>query len=397
MSEPDPYFCAYADEADKAEALVDAMSALFTRALPPFDPYDNRKIKILTRDIHDHVSTTVSRSDLSLEEMVDLVRQHFSSRSSAGVQFSVRLPSRPWYVSMGLDWDTVGAAGDERPVQGLTAWPYGVLRTRYTEVAASHEKCPVPVGAALMARNDQQDVESVLARLCASPRIKTGAVTLLFRDHGDDYLPWTHPLEMSATYNADGHVERDVALSWLYLHNGDKVHYVAGMSLDEMAARVETAPKGTTIGLAPTPKLVFHHFSVTDNIDPKGLPFNSYRLGPRKRSPQDEELSREQVLAILKTPPETLLGALEAAAAIPDPLWLDAERRALEVIEAAKKAEDKVEIHLDTYEHRCFLELHAPYHVRRLDNGGVMIATHPYRHLWPLWADALALLGIRPG
>jgi hypothetical protein len=32
--------------------------------------------------------------------------------------------------------------------------------------------------------------------------------------------------------------------------------------------------------------------------------------------------------------------------------------------------------------------------VRRLPNGGVMLATHPYRTLWPLWADALFLLGI---
>jgi hypothetical protein len=33
--------------------------------------------------------------------------------------------------------------------------------------------------------------------------------------------------------------------------------------------------------------------------------------------------------------------------------------------------------------------------VRRLPNGAVMLATHPYRTLWPLWADALGLLGIR--
>jgi hypothetical protein len=26
----------------------------------------------------------------------------------------------------------------------------------------------------------------------------------------------------------------------------------------------------------------------------------------------------------------------------------------------------------------------------------VLLATHPYRTLWPLWADALFLLGITP-
>ena len=30
-----------------------------------------------------------------------------------------------------------------------------------------------------------------------------------------------------------------------------------------------------------------------------------------------------------------------------------------------------------------------------LEMDRVMLATHPYRTLWPLWADALFLLGIR--
>jgi hypothetical protein len=42
-----------------------------------------------------------------------------------------------------------------------------------------------------------------------------------------------------------------------------------------------------------------------------------------------------------------------------------------------------------------WIEQHAPFHVRRLPNGGVRLATHPYRILWPLWADALHLLDIR--
>ncbi|WP_437651507.1 hypothetical protein [Sorangium sp. So ce362] len=31
---------------------------------------------------------------------------------------------------------------------------------------------------------------------------------------------------------------------------------------------------------------------------------------------------------------------------------------------------------------------------RRLPSGGVVLATHPYRTLWPLWADALFALGL---
>jgi hypothetical protein len=130
------------------------------------------------------------------------------------------------------------------------------------------------------------------------------------------------------------------------------------MSLDALHARVDAAPHGTRISLAG-----------------------------------DVELIREQVLAALATPPATLLEALEASA-VPDDEWRAVEPLALETIRAAKEGAPTEEVKVLTGGHARFIQHHAPYHVRRLPSDGVLLDTHPYRTLWPLWADALFLLGI---
>lgn len=118
-------------------------------------------------------------------------------------------------------------------------------------------------------------------------------------------------------------------------------------------------------------------------------------VSARPRYPEDDNLTREQVLATLQTPSETLLQALETVGAAPDTEWVEAEKQSLEIL--AKKDADTVEwVKLDQLEQRNFLEAHAPYHVRRLANGGVMLNAYPYRYLWPLWSRALDLRGIRP-
>ena len=73
-----------------------------------------------------------------------------------------------------------------------------------------------------------------------------------------------------------------------------------------------------------------------------------------------------------------------------------------QLIEAKKQGAPTEEVDISGYKmdvrtgkHARFIERHAPYHVRRLPSGGVLLATHPYRTLWPFWADALFLLGIR--
>jgi hypothetical protein len=79
---------------------------------------------------------------------------------------------------------------------------------------------------------------------------------------------------------------------------------------------------------------------------------------------------------------------------MPDDEWRAVESRALDLIEAKKQGAPTEEVNVSTGKHTRFIQRHAPFHVRRLPNGGVMLATHPYRTLWPLWADALYLLGI---
>jgi hypothetical protein len=113
------------------------------------------------------------------------------------------------------------------------------------------------------------------------------------------------------------------------------------------------------------------------------------------------DLSREQVLKALETPPATLLEALEAAA-VPDDAWRAAEPKTRELMELRRQLDDEAAgevppafwVDITTREHTRFLEEHAPFHVRRLPSGGVVLATHPYRTLWPLWVDALFVLGL---
>ncbi|WP_437894727.1 hypothetical protein [Sorangium sp. So ce124] len=96
---------------------------------------------------------------------------------------------------------------------------------------------------------------------------------------------------------------------------------------------------------------------------------------------------------MLSTPPAILLDALEASAVSVDE-WRAVELRALELIHETKEGAPTSEVNVYTGKHIWFIERHSPYHVRRLPSGGVMLATHPYRTLWPLWSDAPFLLGI---
>jgi hypothetical protein len=134
----------------------------------------------------------------------------------------------------------------------------------------------------------------------------------------------------------------------------------AGMSLDQLHARVDGAARGADVVIAGGGKL-----------------------------------SRETVLKAMAMSPTALLDALEASAPADDE-WRAVESIAIEAIEAMKAGAPTRRVDLTTRKHVRFLEHHAPYHVRRLPGGGVLLATHPYRTLWQLYSDALFLLGITP-
>ncbi|XYH96372.1 hypothetical protein ACMHYB_52780 [Sorangium sp. So ce1128] len=234
------------------------------------------------------------------------------------------------------------------------------------ELAVSRGSRSVEAEAAAAYHVVQGDVEDLLLRLCApdaSGRVPTGACT------GEE--DWIAPVEMCATYNASAaELARDLALSWVSLHHKESVSRIAGTPLSALHARVEAAPRGA-------------------------------RVPMKSKSELTGSLSRETVLKALATPPAALLEALDAAA-VPDDAWRAAEPKARELVELRRELDDEDAgevppafwVDITTRGHARFLEEHAPFHVRRLPSGGVVLATHPYRALWPLWADALFVLGL---
>jgi hypothetical protein len=327
-----------------------------------------------------------------VDELIALVRANFTTKSDVEACVPVLKQSG---VRTNLSVRCWGAALRARVfIEPLVAQSgYTYLCPHWLEVASSNGERSLAVEATLLSMRIQGDLEDLLTRLCAPDaemRVPTGGYT--------ESLHWRAPLEISATYNADENIARDLALSWLHIHDGDWVGYIAGTPLDALAARVEMAPKGATIGVATDRHRLGKHatpeLEAAQHPATRGTHIGSMRRVPRDRLPEDAELTREQVLKVLETPPATLLDALEAAA-VPDDEWRSAEPLAIENLALKGQGAPVVEVDVTSNKHRLFIERHAPYHVRRLPNGGVLLATHPYRTLWQLWADALDLLGIR--
>jgi hypothetical protein len=248
--------------------------------------------------------------------------------------------------------------------------------------------CSVEVEAAVLTLVTLENIEDLFLRLCApdeSKRVTTGVCTW--------FQSWGPPVVACATYNMDEHIARDLALSWIHLHDKDDAEHIAGLSPDALRARVEAAPPGARITIANEVELL-RDKNVAKLHLYLPVPERIMVRGARLDLVGEDELTREQVIRALETPPTTLLEALETAA-IPDVEWRAAEPLALETIEAKKQGAPCYEEWVTSRKHLLFIQHHAPYHVRRLPNGGVLLATHPYRTLWQLWADALDLLGIR--
>ncbi|HZF49594.1 MAG TPA: hypothetical protein VE093_13135 [Polyangiaceae bacterium] len=376
-------FFGWCSDADKLDAFVAAVSALHA----PEWPCKYHQYTLGTRE-------EVYRSELSAEEVIALVRAKFTNDSTYNANVPVRGPSG-WANVLGIEFRGREYGSERFPSDPLSARVYAEeFYERFLHVAYAIDKRSITLEAAILSILILEKVEDILVRFCApddSKRVPTGGAS------GAVYY-WGAPLELAATYNADGNVARDVALSWLHLHDGDLVGYIAGTSLDALAARVEAAPKGATVGVATKLDRVDEHETLdrqaAHHPASRGTHVGAIRRVPRDRLPGDVDLTREQVLKVLETPPTTLLEALEAAA-VPDDEWRSAEPLALEALAAKAEGAPTVEVEVNTDRHRRFIERHAPYRVRRLPNGGVLLATHPYRTLWQLWADALDLVGIR--
>lgn len=329
MSESGPYFNAWTDDADRVDAFAAAASALF----------HSRRW-----------------DGIPLDQLVLEVRADFAAHSFAHTGGSAMLRSGNI-----LNFDLDGYRDRHKgwfgggPLQ-LSPDRRKDLFRNSIEIAVSTGPRSTEDEATILAILGHQDIVELLMYLCV-PDYQSIVITGVCSWSSD----WGAPTQACATYHADAaSIARDLALSWLHIHGGNRTSRVAGTPLEELATRIRTAPRQARILVA------------------SGV-----------------ELSREAVLEVLSLPPGALLDALEASA-LPDEEWRAAEPRALETIEAAKEGVPTYEVNVSSRKHLQFIERHAPYRVQRLANGGVLLSTHPYRMLWPLYADALFLLGITP-
>jgi len=389
-----PELYAWVDKASAGEALVATLAAVFEPDVPR-DQGGPGYLEVLSRGGSSRVQ--------SVDEARPIIRAALDRGHGVTARATARLRSLGWFTSVDVGCLFVGDSGGAGGCS-LSATLGDNVMAPGLEFTPSERGLPIAVASAMLGHFVQENLEQLFLSLCAPdahPRVKVGAYSMADKRY-EDYLwnmpGWRAPLEMAATYHGERLVARDVALSWLYLHDGDRVASVLDLSLDELTARVEAAPSGATVGLSSRGRHVIKHARDEWKEPQHGWDDEGWHLlfrGPRPRFREDEDLSREQVLAVLRTPSETLLDALEAAA-VPDEEWREAEKRALDAIAARQEGEPTSWVNVDHRDERTFVEEHAPYHIRRLDNGGVMIATHPYRYLWPLWSDALSLLGLRP-
>src|SRR5262249_45661100 len=148
-------------------------------------------------------------------------------------------------------------------------------------------------------------------------------------------------------------------LSWVHLYDGDIVGRAARLSLSALAARVEAASEGARVGVAVSGKLQGEHtlldWAAAKSRDERPTRPDAARRGPRPILPGDVELTREQVLAALSTPPATLLEALQASA-VPDDEWRAVEQLALETLQATKEGAPTYNVNVSTGKHTRFIE-----------------------------------------
>ncbi|WP_437966363.1 hypothetical protein WMF04_43305 [Sorangium sp. So ce260] len=349
MSESGPCFFAWCDEPERIDALAAALSALVI-------PGDFMSVSM---------STSIECETSSMDEALAMVRTHFGGWKSAHILSGVMLSASERVICFSI------ACYPEESERRAPCGPLDLhpcdkaeFLPNQLDLALGSGPRSIEAEAAVAWLAVQDDLEDLLLRLCApdaSGRIPTGACT--------NAWDWTAPIQMCATYNANAaELARDLALSWAHLHDKDSVSRIAGMSLEALHARVDAAPHGARVAMKGSSEL--------------------YR-----------SISRETVLKALATPPATLIEALEASA-VPDDAWCAAEPRAKEIMELTSQITGPGEgppawqVNLTTRGHVRFLEDHATFRVRRLPNGGILLATHPYRTLWPLWADALFVLGL---
>jgi hypothetical protein len=390
MSTPGPRFYAWCDETSRVDALGAALAAL---ARP------GSTLRVRTEcDVRSETDST--------EEAIAIVRAHYPYEGTVDVGCSTVLPTshrvallnqagpaslsvrsilvdlRCFTEAYELRWSLRGPHEPRGPLEMAPDNCMNFFRF-IIELAWGRPPRSFEAEAEVAWHILQIDLQDLLLRLCApdaSGRVRTGGCT--------NAWDWNAPVATCATYNADAReIARDLAVSWVHLHDKDSVTRIAGIPLPLLHARVDAAPRGARVSIA--------------ELGPRVTVWQrETHVALKRGKPWTRSLSRETVLKALAAPPSALLDALEAAAA-PDEAWRAAAPRAAEILdrtreltEAGGEGPPVWPVDLSTYRHLLFLKRHPPFLVRRLPNGGVMLATHPYCSLWPLWADALTALGL---
>jgi hypothetical protein len=281
---------------------------------------------------------------LSVADAIDLLRDDYALGFARG-RLEISAPtgrSLVVHISVGSNIEVVAGLSGGGPLHRA---PIPHLK---------HRRPRMEVEAAVAYSSWFTDASHLAERLfMASPAITIG---------GCDRGNWGLAVMYAASYHADGHVVRDLGRTWWHLTHPDSALSTADLSVAELRACVEASPPG--LSLSPA-------------------------IGVW--------LKREEVLGMMDLPPEDVLAALEACAEEPSAEWCAAEAEINRVLRGIEHAPaDDIEWSHMGHKHISFLKNHTPTVVKRLDNGGVMLVAHPFRTLWPLWAKALDLLGIRP-
>ncbi|XXY53727.1 hypothetical protein WME91_21570 [Sorangium sp. So ce269] len=256
MSTPGPRFYAWCDEASRVDALAAALSAL---ALP--GGY-----------LHARMECDVERDVSSTEEAIAMVRAHYPYEGAAHVGCSTVLPTSQRFALPGqrgpdalamrsilvglkcfteayeLRWSLRRPHEPQGPIEmapcnAMDFFGF-ILELPWGRGPRSFE-----VEAELAWHILQIDLEDFLLRLCepdGSGRVRTGGCTNAWF--------WHAPVTTCATYNADvREIARDLAVSWVHLHDQDAMSRIAGIPLDLLHARVDAAPRGARVACRASP------------------------------------------------------------------------------------------------------------------------------------------------
>ena len=227
-----------------------------------------------------------------------MLRAAFMGLSCDGAHFMIALPSgrlvKTHVIVYGEEGEIKSATGPLRMFPPSLGRLVPSLLPWELPIARGSKPRPLEAEAALSFLLAQADVEDLLVRLCASPHVPTGGCT------GPDR--WGAPIEIAATYHADAAaVARDLALSWIHHHEGAATERAAGLPLDVLRIRVESAPAGARIPVASAARrlqklIQWLHEGYVGQASPPGIAF-----------PGDDSVTREEILTALSVPPATLL------------------------------------------------------------------------------------------